>query len=79
MEPIGETPRMIEDPGRLVPMREPRQPLRITIRLTPYQARRLWDLRTAGLPEGARPRTATEVLLNALLEAAERTDRPRRA
>ena len=40
---------------------------KVTIRLTPYQARKLWELRTRGLPEGARPRSATQILVEALL------------
>lgn len=47
-----------------------RLPVKITIRLSPYEARALWKLRTHGLPEGARPRTSTEVLVHALLSAA---------
>lgn len=47
-------------------------PTKITIRLSPYEARALWRLRTAGLPVGARPRTVTQVLVHALLEAAAR-------
>ena len=50
-------------------MEELRQSRRVTIRLTPWQARRLWQLRTAGLAEGEAPRTATEVLLRAITEA----------
>ena len=49
---------------------EQRLPAKVTIRLSPYQARALWKLRTLGLPEGARPRTSTEVLVHALLSAA---------
>ncbi len=45
------------------------QTRRVTIRLTPYQARRLWQLRSSDLPEGARPRTVTEVLIRALVGA----------
>ena len=56
-------------------MEEDRQTRRVTIRLTPYQARRLWKLRIADLPEGARPRTVTEVLVRALLDASRATDR----
>jgi hypothetical protein len=56
-------------------MEEDRQTRRVTIRLTPYQARRLWKLRTADLPEGARPRTVTEVLVRALLDASRALDR----
>jgi hypothetical protein len=56
-------------------MEEDRQTRRVTIRLTPYQARRLWKLRTADLPEGARPRTVTEVLVRALLDASRTLDR----
>jgi hypothetical protein len=52
------------------PMFEEKLPRRVTIRLTPYQSRRLWKLRTAGLPEGARPRSVTETLVHALLDAA---------
>jgi hypothetical protein len=48
----------------------PAQPRRVTIRLTPYEARLLWRLRTAGLPDGVRPRTATDVLVHALVRAA---------
>jgi hypothetical protein len=56
-------------------MDEDRQTRRVTIRLTPYQARRLWKLRTADLPDGARPRTVTEVLVRALLDASRAVDR----
>ncbi len=56
-------------------MDEDRQTRRVTIRLTPYQARRLWKLRTADLPEGARARTVTEVLVRALLDASRAIDR----
>jgi hypothetical protein len=52
-----------------IPMEELRQTRRVTIRLTPWQARRLWQLRTVGLPEGEAPRTATEVLLRAITES----------
>lgn len=45
---------------------------RVSIRLSPYEARVLWRLRTTGLPDGARPRTVTQVLVHALLAAAER-------
>jgi hypothetical protein len=56
-------------------VRSREQPRRVTIRLTPYEARLLWRLRIAGLPEGARPRTATTVLVHALLhEAAALTE-----
>ena len=55
-------------------MEELRQTRRVTIRLTPWQARRLWQLRTAGLPEGEAPRTATEVLLRAITESTLPTD-----
>jgi hypothetical protein len=50
------------------------QPSKITIRLSPFEARALWKLRTQGLPAGARPRTITQVLVHALLEAATRDD-----
>ena len=50
-------------------MEDVRQSRRVTIRLTPWQARRLWELRIAGVPEGQRPRTATEVLLRAVVES----------
>ena len=56
-------------------MDEDKQTRRVTIRLTPYQARRLWKLRSADLPEGARPRTVTEVLVRALLDASRAVDR----
>ncbi len=49
---------------------EERLSVKVTIRLSPYEARALWKLRTHGLPEGARPRTTTEVLVHALLSAA---------
>ena len=49
-------------------MEDVRQSRRVTIRLTPWQARRLWQLRTADLPEGKPPRTTTEVLLRAITE-----------
>jgi hypothetical protein len=52
------------------------QPRRVTVRLTPYQARSLWALRTAGLPDGAEPRTATEVIVNALLQVATLNGEP---
>ncbi len=55
-------------------MEDLRQTRRVTIRLTPWQARRLWQLRTAGLPEGEAPRTATEVLLRAITESTLPTD-----
>lgn len=55
-------------------MDERRQPSKITIRLSPYEARALWRLRTKGLPAGARPRTITQVLVHALLDAATRAD-----
>ena len=51
---------------------EERLPEKVTIRLSPYEARLLWKLRTEGLPDGARPRTSTEVLIHALLAAAQR-------
>ena len=44
--------------------------VKVTVRLSPYAARALWKLRTQGLPEGARPRTSTEVIVHALLAAA---------
>jgi hypothetical protein len=50
------------------PMEEIRQSRRVTIRLTPWQARRLWQLRTEGLPEGKAPRTVTEILLRAITQ-----------
>ena len=56
-------------------MEEDRQTRRVTIRLTPYQARRLWKLRTSDLPERVRPRTVTEVLVRALLDASRAIDR----
>ena len=49
--------------------------VKVTIRLSPYEARALWMLRTQGLPEGARPRTSTQVLVHALLAAVD--DRPK--
>jgi hypothetical protein len=52
------------------------QPAKITVRLTPFEARALWQLRTEGLPLGARPRTATEVIVHALLDAAARRRSP---
>jgi hypothetical protein len=52
------------------------QPAKITVRLTPFEARALWQLRTEGLPAGARPRTATEVIVHALLDAAARRRSP---
>lgn len=55
-------------------MDERRQSSKITIRLSPYEARALWRLRTKGLPAGARPRTITQVLVHALLDAATRED-----
>jgi hypothetical protein len=55
-------------------MEELKQTRRVTIRLTPWQARRLWQLRTVGLAEGEPPRTATEVLLRAITESKLPTD-----
>jgi hypothetical protein len=55
-------------------MAQENEPRRVTIRLTPYQARKLWKLRTHGLPGGARPRTVTEVLVGALLKASSTVD-----
>jgi hypothetical protein len=55
-------------------MEDRRQSSKITIRLSPYEARALWRLRTKGLPAGARPRTITQVLVHALLDAATRED-----
>jgi hypothetical protein len=46
------------------------QPHRVTIRLTPYQARALWKLRTNALVEGQTPRTVTHVLVEAMLKEA---------
>jgi hypothetical protein len=51
-------------------MKGTQQPRRVTVRLTPYQARLLWAMRTGGLPDGAEPRTATEVIVAALLQVA---------
>jgi hypothetical protein len=51
-----------------------RQLSKITIRLSPYEARALDKLRTKGLPAGARPRTITQVIVHALLDAATRDD-----
>jgi hypothetical protein len=51
-------------------MEDRRQSSKITIRLSPYELRALWRLRTKGLPTGARPRTITQVLVHALLDAA---------
>ncbi|HUQ05958.1 MAG TPA: hypothetical protein VM261_25825 [Kofleriaceae bacterium] len=50
---------------------EERLQVKVTIRLSPYEARALWKLRMKGLPEGARPRTSTEVLVHALLAAVD--------
>lgn len=36
---------------------------RVTLRLTPYQARQVWRLRTQGIPDGQPPRTVTEVVI----------------
>lgn len=55
-------------------MEDRRQPSKITIRLSPYEARALWRLRTKGLPAGARPRTITQAVVYALLDAANRED-----
>ena len=55
-------------------MEDRRQSSKITIRLSPYEARALWRLRTKGLPAGARPRTITQVLVHALLDAATRDE-----
>jgi hypothetical protein len=49
-------------------------PRRVTIRLTPFQARALSRLRTAGLPEGESPRSTTSVLIDALLKEARRVE-----
>jgi len=54
-------------------MEDTRHSLKITVRLSPYEARELWRLRTDGLPDGARPRTITQVVVTALLEAAARS------
>jgi hypothetical protein len=50
------------------------QPTRVTIRLTPYQARALWKLRTHALVEGQTPRTVTHVLIEAMLKEARHID-----
>jgi hypothetical protein len=50
----------------------------VTIRLTPFQAKKLWELRTQGLPEGARPRPATQILIEALLTHATNTQQDSR-
>jgi hypothetical protein len=55
-------------------MDERTQTSKITIRLSPYEARALWRLRMKGLPAGARPRTITQVIVHALLDAATRDD-----
>lgn len=55
-------------------MEEPKQLSKITIRLSPFEVRALWKLRTKGLPDGARPRTITQVIVHALLDAANRED-----
>lgn len=52
---------------------ERRHPTKITVRLSPFEARALWRLRTAGLPPGARPRSITEAVVHALLRAADPT------
>jgi hypothetical protein len=49
---------------------EERLSVKVSVRLSRYEARALWKLRTHGLPEGARPRTSTEVIVHALLAAA---------
>jgi hypothetical protein len=36
---------------------------RVTLRLTPYQARQVWRLRNEGVPDGRLLRTVTEVLI----------------
>lgn len=48
-----------------------KQPGRVTIRLTPFQARAVMKLRTYGLTEGQRARTVTAVLVEAALKAAK--------
>lgn len=55
-------------------MEERRHSSKITIRLSPYEMRALWKLRTRGLPAGARPRPITQVVVHALLDAATRDD-----
>jgi hypothetical protein len=51
-------------------MDDRQQPRRVTIRLTPYQARALWKLRNHNLVEGQLPRSVTAVLVEALLRQA---------
>ena len=51
-------------------MDDRQQPRRVTIRLTPYQARALWKLRNHHLVEGQLPRSVTAVLVEALLRQA---------
>ena len=55
-------------------MEERKQSSKITIRLSPYELRALWKLRTKGLPTGARPRPITQVIVHALLVAATRDE-----
>jgi hypothetical protein len=47
-------------------MNDMKQTRRVTIRLTPWQARKLWELRTKDLPAGSEPRGVTEVIIASL-------------
>lgn len=47
-------------------MSNEQQGRRISFRLSPYQARMLWKLRHADIPEGGQPRTTTAVFIKAL-------------
>lgn len=51
-------------------MSELKQARRISLRLTPWQARQLWRLRTEGLLEGQPPRTVTEIFVKGLCQMA---------
>jgi hypothetical protein len=55
-------------------MEERKQSSKVTIRLSPYELRALWKLRTKGLPTGALPRPITQVIVHALLDAATREE-----
>jgi hypothetical protein len=59
-----------------VTMDDRQQPRRVTIRLTPYQARALWKLRNHNLVEGQLPRSVTAVLVESLLRQAREISDP---
>lgn len=48
--------------------------LRLSIRLTPYQAERLADLRALAIADGEKPRSATEMVVRSILLAHRRAD-----